>query len=312
MSGTVHETEHQVKVRAPAATAYRLIADVANWSWIFPTTVHAEKLAGNDRADRIGVWTTTDGTVNHWVGLRELDPVRLRVGYRQETARPPVAEMGGAWIFEPISAEECLVRLVHDYRAAEEDPGVLQWIADVLDRLSTAEIAAFQAGAELAAGQPDRLLSFADTVPIVGRVADVYEFLRDPRRWVGRVPDVVEAEISRDVAGVQTVATRVRTGKGTHASALIRVCLPPTAIAYRHFAVPPLASVHTGEWLLRQQGDTTLATSRHTVVFDEQGIAAVLGAEAGLAQAREFARRELAAGGIAVLEAAGRWIEQKA
>ncbi|TDC42870.1 SRPBCC family protein [Micromonospora sp. KC213] len=297
------DVEHQAKIQAPAALAYQLIANVTTWSWIFPTTVHAERLAGDDAADRVGVWTTTDGTINHWVALRRLDPRALRVSYRQETARPPVADMGGTWIFEPRGDRECLVRLQHDYQALDDDRDTLAWIEEVLDRLSTDELAAFQAGAELASARPQRLLTFTESVVTGGSTGDVYGFLRDMRKWVELVPDLVHVEVRHDVEDVQVVRTETLTGHGRHASEVVRVCRPG-AIAYRHLVVPPLATVHTGEWRVTSGSDGTVATARHTVVFDEEGIPTVLGAGADLEEARRFAQRELGAGSVAVLNAA--------
>ncbi|MFV2022765.1 aromatase/cyclase [Micromonospora sp. LOL_023] len=310
-SSTRRETLHEATVRAPAKAAYRLIADVSNWSWIYPTTVHAERVEGTASTDRIRIWTTTDGTFNHWVAIRRLNPQLLRVEYRQESAHPPVADMGGEWIIEAVSAEECLVRLVHDYRAVDDDPSNLDWIAAVLDRLSSDELAAFQVAAEMAAGRRDRLLTFTDTATFDGTRSEVYEFLRDPRYWVGSVADMVAVEVTRDTDGVQAVRTEVATGHGVHASELVRVCLIPSKIAYRHLTVPPLATVHTGEWVVEEHDGKVTVTARHTVVFDEQGIARVLGAGAGLDQAREFARRELGAGSVAVLEAAQRYAKDR-
>src|SRR4051794_34497189 len=89
------ETEHEITIEAPAEVVYKLIADVGNWPRLFPPTVyvdHVEKL-GDD--ERIRIWATANGEVKTWTSRRSLDPVGLRVDFRQEVSSPPVAAMGG-------------------------------------------------------------------------------------------------------------------------------------------------------------------------------------------------------------------------
>ncbi|HEX6970566.1 MAG TPA: SRPBCC family protein [Micromonosporaceae bacterium] len=298
-----YEVEHQTIVRAPAELAYRLIADVENWSWLFPTTVHAQRLGGDDLGDRVGIWTTTDGNVNHWVALRRMDPRALTVAYRQEWSVAPVADMGGAWVFEPRGERECRVRLLHDYRAIDDDPDTLGWIAEVLDRLSTDELAAFRAGAELVAEDERRVLTFTDEITTHGAVARVYGFLRELPLWVGRVSDLMDVQVLRDADEVQWLRTTMAAGPDTYRSELMRVCLPPDKIGYRYLVVPPLARARTGLWRVCPEAGGARVSLRQTVVFDEPGIEAMLGPGAGLEQARDFARRELGGDAAQILAA---------
>jgi aromatase len=99
------EVEHEVTVRAPAATGYRLIADVQNWPRIFPPTVYVDRLESSGRTERIRIWATANGEAKNWTSRRVLDPAALRIEFRQEVSTPPVAAMGGTWLIEPISAE---------------------------------------------------------------------------------------------------------------------------------------------------------------------------------------------------------------
>ena len=46
----------------------------------------------------------------------------MRISFRQEVSSPPVASMGGTWIVEAITADESRVRLLHDFRAVDDDP----------------------------------------------------------------------------------------------------------------------------------------------------------------------------------------------
>ena len=79
--------------------------------------------------------------------------------------------MGGTWIIEPLSADESRVRLLHDYRAVDDDPERLAWIEQAVDRNSRSELAALKANVELATGSADLVLTFEDTVAIKGSAA---------------------------------------------------------------------------------------------------------------------------------------------
>jgi len=48
------EVEHQVTVSAPAATVYRLIAEVENWPLIFPPTVYVDHVERSGTASGSG------------------------------------------------------------------------------------------------------------------------------------------------------------------------------------------------------------------------------------------------------------------
>ncbi len=44
--------------------------------------------------------------------------------------------MGGTWVIEELPDGGSLVRLLHDYRAVDDDPGGLAWIDEAVDRNS--------------------------------------------------------------------------------------------------------------------------------------------------------------------------------
>ncbi|MFF3349286.1 SRPBCC family protein [Streptomyces sp. NPDC002779] len=302
--GEVHEVEHRAEVAAPAALVYRLLADVAHWPRLFPNIAHMERFSGDGTRERVGVWLISGDRVFPWVALRTLRPGELRVDYRQETTQAPVADMGGSWIVEPLSERTCRVRLLHDCRPASDEAAVLEFIADTLDRNSTAELAAFKEAAEREAADERLVVEIEDTARIDGSVADVYEFLADAAAWPGRIPHIVSVDARDGGENVQLLDWVTHTERGVdHPSKVVRVCFPPERIAYRHLLIPPLAAVHTGCYTVTADGDGTLVSSRHTVVLAQGGVPDV--AEAGaftrralstssrqvLARAREFAER---------------------
>jgi aromatase len=293
------EVEHEITINAPARTVYGLIADVANWPQIFPPSVHVEYVERAERSERIRIWATANGTAKTWISRRELDPDNLRVDFRQEVSQPPVAGMGGVWIVEPVTEDSCRVRLLHDYRAIDDDPAALEWIDKAVDRNSHAELGALRDNAE----QASELLSFDDTVRVDGRAQDVYDFINDAQLWQERLPHVAQVSLEESTPGLQLLEMDTRTKDGsTHRTQSVRVCRPHSKIVYKQTKVPALMTMHTGHWHIEEHPDGGLAvTSRHTVRINEDNITAVLGVSAGVTEAREYVRRALSTNSLATL-----------
>jgi aromatase len=297
------EVEHEIMISASADAVYRLIADVENWPRIFPPTIHAEQVEATGDTERIRIWATANGAAKNWTSRRVLDPALRRIEFRQEVSTPPVAAMGGTWIVETISAEQCKVRLLHDYRAVDDDPEGLAWIDEAVDRNSRAELAALKANVERIVGpNEDLLLSFEDTVRIQGSVKDVYDFLNEAGLWKERLAHVARVELTEDEPGLQVLEMDTRTKDGsTHTTKSVRVCFPHHKIVYKQTTLPALMTVHTGYWLLEEAGDSVYATSQHTVVINTENIQAVLGEQAGVAEARDFVKKALSGNSGATL-----------
>jgi aromatase len=290
----IRVTEHQIKVLAPALVIYQLIADVANWSRIFPPTVHIEYLERGEQDERIQLWATANGSPKTWISRRVLDPTAMRVEFRQEQSQNPVESMGGAWVIEPISENESLVRLLHDYRAVDDDPEKLAWIGTAVETNSQSELEALKTNAELATESPELLLTFGDTVQINGSVKDVYDFINEADLWSERLPHVAEVSMVEDSPGIQVLAMDTTTEDGdVHTTKSIRVTFPPNRIVYKQTEVPPLMTLHTGEWSIEENSTGVAVTSTHTVMINESNIAKFLGADAGVEDARKFLRTTL-------------------
>ncbi|MFI6944578.1 aromatase/cyclase [Streptomyces sp. NPDC050422] len=299
---TVREVEHEITVHAPAADVYRLIADVTNWPRIFPPSVYVDQVEQGGHEERIRIWATANGTAKNWVSRRTLDPDDLRITFRQEISAPPVAAMGGTWVIEPLAGDRSRVRLLHDYRAVDDNPDDLKWIDEAVDRNSGSELAALKENVERATHQAELSFSFEDTVRIDGDAKDVYDFLNEAGRWTDRLPHVTRVELTEDTPGLQTLEMDTLAKDGSaHTTKSIRVCFPDESIAYKQITLPALLQLHTGRWTLAAEGDATLATSQHTVTLNTANITAILGADAGVAEAREFVRTALSTNSRATL-----------
>lgn len=297
------EVEHEIRIAAPAAAIYRLIAEVENWPRVFPPTIHIDQVEKDENSERIRIWATANDTVKNWTSRRVLDPDRLRISFRQEVSAPPVASMGGAWVIEPLSETEARVRLLHDYRAIDNDPEALAWIDQAVDRNSRAELAALKSNVEFATANADLTFSFVDSVRVDGQAKDVYDFVNDAHLWTERLPHVASVRFEESEPGLQTLEMDTRAKDGsTHTTKSYRVTFPNHKIAYKQVTLPALMTLHTGYWTFEENEDGTVtASSQHTVVLNPANITRVLGDGATVADARDYVHTALSTNSLATL-----------
>lgn len=309
-------TEHSIAVEAPAEDIYRVLSDVSRWPTIFPPTIHAEQAESiSEREERIRIWATANGEMRTWTSRRALDPAARRIDFRVEVVKDPIASMGGTWIVEP-SGSVATVRLLHDFRAVDDDPERLAWVQKAVDTNSTAELAALKETLETTVGaRREQTFSFADSVSIDGAAEDVYEFVDRADLWTQRLPHVARALLIEDEPGVQTLEMDTRAPDGsTHTTKSVRICFPYLRIVYKQTSLPALMSLHAGEWRFTPdpaRPGAVLATSHHTVRIAQERIADVLGADADLAKARKLVRDTLGANSMITLQHAKQFAESQ-
>jgi aromatase len=309
---TLREVEHEIGVEAPADAIYRLIAEVENWPRIFPPTIYVDHLERSGNEERIRIWATANGAAKNWTSRRVLDPAGRRIDFRQEISTPPVAAMGGSWIIEEIGPSSSRVRLLHDYRAVDDNQESLRWIDQAVDRNSRSELAALKSNVERAHQQQELTFSFEDTVQIAGAAKDVYDFINDAGEWAERLPHVARVRLDEETPGLQTLEMDTRAKDGsTHTTKSYRVCFPHHGIAYKQVTLPALLSLHTGYWTFRDDEDGVSATSQHTVVLEPANIAKVLGPDATVADAREYVHTALSTNSLATLSLAKAYAEKR-
>jgi aromatase len=298
----LREVAHEVTVSAPGAAVYRLLAEVENWPMIFPPTVYVDHLERGHDQERIRIWATANGTVKNWTSMRTFDPAGLRIDFRQEVTAPPVAAMRGAWVIEPLGDAESRIRLLHDYRAVDDDPAGLRWIDEAVDRNSRTELAALKTNLELAHASEEQTFSFEDTIDVDGQAKHVYEFVDEADRWPERLPHVASVRLDEESPGVQSLEMDTLAPDGTvHTTKSYRVCFPHHRIAYKQVILPALMTMHAGCWTFADGPDATTASSQHTVVLNAGNIPRILGAEATVADARDYVRNALSANSRATL-----------
>lgn len=299
---TIREVEHEISVAAPAETVYRLIAEVENWPRIFPPTIHVEHVERGEREERIQIWATANGEAKNWTSRRVLDPGRLRIEFRQEVSTHPVAAMGGTWVIEPLSATESRIRLLHDYRAVDDDPESLAWIDEAVDRNSRSELAALRTNVERVHAEAELTFSFEDSVEIAGAAKDVYDFIDEAHLWSERLPHVATVRLTEDTPGLQTLEMDTRAKDGSvHTTKSYRVTFPHHRIAYKQVTLPALMTLHTGYWTFTETATGVTASSQHTVTLNTDNIARILGPDATVADARAYVHNALSTNSRATL-----------
>ncbi|MEV7525572.1 aromatase/cyclase [Streptomyces sp. NPDC091371] len=309
----LREVEHEITVSAPAPAVYRLIAEVENWPRIFPPTIYVDHVEKGEGTERIRIWATANGEAKNWTSRRTLDPENLRIDFRQEVSTHPVAAMGGAWVIEAVSATESRIRLLHDYRAVDDDPKGLEWIDEAVDRNSRSELAALKKNVELAHAAEDLTFSFEDTVHINGSAKDVYDFINEARLWPERLPHVATVRFAEDTPGLQELEMDTRAKDGSvHTTKSYRVTFPHDKIAYKQVTLPALMTLHTGYWTFEETADGVAASSQHTVTLNTGNITRILGADATVDDAREYVRTALSTNSRATLGHAKEYAEAKA
>jgi aromatase len=306
------EAQHEITIAAPAPAVFQLLAEVGNWPRIFPPTIYVDQLECSGNDERIRIWATANGQVKNWTSRRILDTGGLRIDFRQEVSAPPVAAMGGAWIIEPLSAAACRVRLLHDFCSVNDDPQGLAWISAAVDRNSRSELAALKSNVEAAYATHELTFSFEDTIQVDGWAKDVYDFICEAGLWPERLPHVATVRLAEDSPGLQTLEMDTRAKDGSvHTTVSYRVCVPYRKIAYKQVTLPALMSLHTGYWTFRDNDSGVAASSQHAVVLNADNIPRVLGADATVADARDYVRSALSTNSLATLSHARDYAEKR-
>ncbi|OEV30524.1 cyclase [Streptomyces nanshensis] len=299
---TTREVEHEITVSAPAATVYRLIAEVENWPRIFPPTIYVDHVEKGEGTERIRIWATANGEAKQWTSRRTLDADSKRIDFRQEVSAHPVASMGGAWIIEEASPGVSRIRLLHDYRAVDDDPESLRWLDEAVDRNSRTELEALKTNVELAHTNEELTFSFEDSIRIAGSAKDAYDFVNDADQWAERLPHVATVRLTEDTPGLQELEMDTRAKDGSvHTTKSYRVTFPHRRIAYKQVTLPALMTLHTGYWTFSPDDEGVTASSQHTVTINTDNITRILGSEATVEDAKAYVHNALSTNSLATL-----------
>ncbi|WP_018728792.1 aromatase/cyclase [Salinispora oceanensis] len=186
--------EHSVRIAASADFVYEMLADVDTWPETFASFVHLELLgaaAGTDpepQWERVAVWSHSGDQLHRWVKRRALRPELRRIDYSPEEPMPLLTSMRRSFVVEPVGDQASRLRLIHEYHPVDDDPDGLDAIAQTIDEIANAELAAVRAAAEPLALRPELRQVFGETVWVEGSASDVYDFLWQIRTWPAALP----------------------------------------------------------------------------------------------------------------------------
>lgn len=308
---TTHETEHRISVAAPPDTVYALLADVTGWPLVFGPTLHVEMLEHTGISEKFAIWATAGDDVAHWTSRRTLDAGARRIRFRQQTPRAPLATMGGEWIVTPEGAGT-LVRLTHDFTMRADATIGPDAVRAVVDANSDAELAALRRHAEQTE-TADLVFDFEDTVDVDGPADAVHDFLWRADKWPGVLPHVASLTLTEDADGIQTMAMDVRNHRGEeHSLRSIRIGRPGHRIIYKQLVLPPVATAHLGEWIVTGTPTGARAVGRHRIALNPAGIAAVLGPDTNLEEAKAAVREAIGGNSRTTLRLAKETVESLA
>lgn len=308
-TSTRHHTDHTISIDAHPDVIYGVVAGAKSWPQHFAPTVYVSVEDKQQSSERLRIWATANGEVRNWTSRRELDPKTRRVRFEQEICSPPVAAMSGEWIVLPEGDGSKLI-LTHDFAVVDDSEENHEWVHNATEHNSNKELANIKELAEKWDTLGQLSFDFEDTVRISGKPEAVYEFLYRAQDWPQRLPHVSRLDLVEDTPGVQVMSMDTKTKDGSvHTTESVRVCFPHERIVYKQTTMPALMTAHTGEWSIRAQGDATIATSRHTVMLNQDAIATVLGQDATVGSARLFVYNALSTNSTTTLRLAKEYAE---
>jgi aromatase len=109
---------HTIRVAAPPKRAFELVANVDRWPGLVGTLDTVEHLGFDGVCERVRFVKQGGGDLTM---VRELNPKRMQVRFRQVDCVAPVASMGGIWLVLPKGLG-VMVAIDHYYRVSDNSP----------------------------------------------------------------------------------------------------------------------------------------------------------------------------------------------
>ena len=112
---------HTIRVAAPPKRTFELVANVDRWPGLVGTLDTVEHLGFEGVCERVRFAKQAAGGAGDLTMVRELNPKRMQVRFRQVDCLAPVASMGGIWLVLPKGLG-VLVAIDHYYRVLDNSP----------------------------------------------------------------------------------------------------------------------------------------------------------------------------------------------
>jgi hypothetical protein len=112
---------HTIRVAAPPKRAFELVANVDRWPGLVGTLDDVEHLGFDGVCERVRFAKQVGGAIRDMTMVRELNPKRMQVRFRQVDCLEPLASMGGIWLVLPKGLG-VMVAIDHYYRVLDNSP----------------------------------------------------------------------------------------------------------------------------------------------------------------------------------------------
>jgi hypothetical protein len=107
-----------IRVAAPPKRVFELVANVDRWPALIDPLAAVEHLGFDGVCERVRFVKQVDGVARDLTMVRELNPKRMQVRFRQVDVAPPVASLGGIWLVVPKGLGS-MVAIDHYYRVTD-------------------------------------------------------------------------------------------------------------------------------------------------------------------------------------------------
>jgi aromatase len=165
-------TRHTTRVAAPPKRVFELVANIDRWPALFDSLVAVERLGFDGVCERVRFHKLRDGVTRGWTAVRELNPKRLQVRFREVDVPAPLASMGGLWLVVPKGTGSVVV-LDHYYRVTDDQPATAAGVELDVAETTTAMLATLRRTAERSegfdGGMADLIASCSNSVTAEGK-----------------------------------------------------------------------------------------------------------------------------------------------
>jgi len=305
---TLHRTERDTVVAAPAPDVLALLSAVADWPLLLARIVHVEPLALDGAARLARVWGLSTHGIDDWVCRVLADPAAGALHVAHVVARPPASALSARWHATPINPGHSRLILSQEFEAIADDPDAVRLLGRLFGATAESDLASLRDAAEIHTAHPGCRFTFGERVSLErGDSADAaFDFLSRPEKWPENLPGIASVALREEQPGTQWLEMGVEEPDGSvRAELTARVCFPRRRLIVQKDVRPRvLLFSHTSSFSVERHADGTAISCHHTVVLDPGAVAAALGPEATLADASDKVRRVVSAESLVTLRRA--------
>jgi aromatase len=304
---TLHRTEHDALVAAPAAEVLALLDALTDWPLLMSRIVHVEPLTMDGPVRLAHFWSVSALGIDDTVCRITPGPDPAELTAALVAARPPASALSLRWRAEPDGAEHSKVTLTQEFEAIADDPDAVRLLRRLLGTLADSDLSSLRRAAAIHAAYPACRFSFGNRVPLARDAsADAaFDFLSRPEKWPSHLPGVALVSLHEDRPGVQRLEMSVEEPDGSmREDRAARLCFPQRHTIVQKNLRPraPLFS-HTAVYSVTRGagGEAGSVACQHTMVLDPLAVAPAFGPDATFAQATGAVRRAVSAESLLTL-----------